>query len=167
VFLVQPGNYGHVGLLDQILDKRLTKNIKRRRHVRAIGDDALLLARAAIGRIDEIPAHHSAAVVSGFVLDDACRAYEFRAVSFDDSEQRMRMDCEVVREHRQREFFGFNRAKHAVVEAAILATRVHLLTREAILAEYAKFDVIVDKTGGDAERQAMTLLRHHVTEAAT
>ena len=34
-----------------------------------------------------------------------------------------------------REFFGFNRAKHAVLEAAILATRVELLPADEILSE--------------------------------
>ena len=36
----------------------------------------------------------------------------------------------------QREFWGFNRAKHAVVEAAILATRLHLLPPAEILRQY-------------------------------
>jgi len=132
-----------------------------------VTDDALLLARAAIGRFDEQPLHHPATVIRGFVLDKSCRAFEFRVLSFDDSEQRVRIDCEVVRVHQLHDFFGFNRAKHAVVEAAILATRVHLLPRDEILAEYAKFDVIVGKTGSDAERRAMELLRAYVTEGAT
>src|SRR5262249_11675620 len=67
-----------------------------------VTDDALLLARAAIGKVNELPAHHRATKVSGFVLDDACRAYEFRVTSLDDSEQRVRMECEVVSMHRQR-----------------------------------------------------------------
>jgi hypothetical protein len=132
-----------------------------------VTDDALLLARAAIGRFDRTPAHHGALAVRGFVLDDACCAYEFRVVTFDASEQRVKMECEVAYVHKLRDFFGFNRAKHAVVEAAIFATRVHLLPRDEILAEYAKLDVIVGKTGGEAERTAMEILRAYVTEAAT
>jgi hypothetical protein len=132
-----------------------------------VTDDSLLLARAAIGRLDQPPPHHRATNVSGFVLDDVCRAYEFRVAAIDDSEQRVRMDCEVVHVHYSREFFGFNRAKHAVLEAAILATRVHLLPRDEILAEYAKFDVIVAKTGGEEERRAMELLTAYVSGDAS
>src|SRR5262245_45382109 len=78
-----------------------------------VSDDVLLLARAAIGRVHDVPAHFPAVAVRGFVLTDACRAYEFRVTAMDDSEQRVRMECEVVHTHRRRDFFGFNRAKHA------------------------------------------------------
>jgi hypothetical protein len=131
-----------------------------------VTDDALLLAQAAIGRMERVPPHRAASAVRGFMLDEACRAFEFRVTSFDDSEQRVRIECEVLQVHRQRDFFGFNRAKHAVVEAAILATRAHLLPRGEILAEYAKLDVIVGKTGDAAERTAMEILRAYVTEGA-
>src|SRR5687767_1238128 len=69
-----------------------------RRHpegVLHITDDVLLLARAAIGRVEELPAHRPAEIVRGFILSDACRAYEFRVTSVDDSEQRVRLECEV------------------------------------------------------------------------
>ena len=62
-------------------------------------------------------------VVAGVILLDACRFYEFRVVELDDREDRTRIVVETVAQGRQRDFFGFNRAKHAVVEAAILATR--------------------------------------------
>ena len=47
--------------------------------------------------------------------------------SIDASGERVNIEAEVVHIGRTRDFFGFNRAKHAVVEAAILATRLHLL----------------------------------------
>lgn len=129
-----------------------------------ITDDALLLARAAIGRLTVFPATESARRVRGYILRDACRALEFRVVEVDDSEPRIRMGCEICQVHSQRDFIGFNRAKHAVVEAAILATRVHLLSRQDILTEYDKWDVIVAKTGGADEIQAMRELREYVVE---
>ena len=58
-----------------------------------------------------------------------------------------------------REFFGFNRAKHAVVEAAILATRTAFLPREQIMAEYERLAVLVEKTGGERETEAFAFLR--------
>jgi len=122
----------------------------------------LLLARAAIGAVTPPPDCFPANRVSGFVLKDACRYFEFRALSFDTSHQRVEIPCEVVHAGRLRDFFGFNRAKHAIVEAAILATRVAILPREEILAEFSKLSVIVDKTGGPAEREAFDLLGSHV-----
>jgi hypothetical protein len=57
---------------------------------------------------------------------------------------------------------GFNRAKHAVLEAAILATRTHLLPPEQIRDEYARLQIIVDKTAGAREREAMAMLTQYV-----
>ena len=127
-----------------------------------VSDDVLLLAEAAIGQIPEPPPHRPAAKVTGFVLTDACRAHEFRAASFDDSEPRVRIACEVVHCERMCDFFGFNRGKHAIIEAAILATRLHLLPRSEIESEFKKLAVIVEKTGGPREHEAMELLQNYV-----
>ena len=69
----------------------------------------------------------------------------------------------------RREFIGFNRARHAVLEAAIYATRLHLLPRESIESELERLQVIVDKTAGPHELEAMALLAdfiraHHAAE---
>ena len=127
-----------------------------------VTDDVLLLARAAIGPVLPLPSLIPATKVRGFVLTDACRYYEFRATTIDTAEPRVRIDAEVVHSGRLRDFFGFNRAKHAVVEAAILATRIAILPRAEILAEFEKLAVIVGKTGGAQELEAFQLLRAHV-----
>ena len=57
----------------------------------------------------------------------------------------------------RREFIGYNRARHAVLEAAIYATRVQLLPRTFIEDELARLQVIVDKTAGAHEIEAMAL----------
>jgi hypothetical protein len=62
----------------------------------------------------------------------------------------------------RREFIGFNRARHAVLEAAIYATRLHLLPRAFIDSEMARLQVIVDKTAGPQEIEAMALLTEHI-----
>jgi hypothetical protein len=127
-----------------------------------VTDDVLLLAKAALGQLDPPPRLLAANQVRGFILADACRYYEFRVAGMDDSEQRVRIDAQVVHSGRLRDFFGFNRAKHAVVEAAILATRIHLLPLEEIVAEYRKLGVIVGKTGGPQEKEAFEFLRQRV-----
>ncbi|MGE4000308.1 MAG: DUF447 domain-containing protein [Planctomycetaceae bacterium] len=123
-----------------------------------VTDDVLLLAQAAIGRLDRLPEVVPAERVEGVVLQSACRWYEFEVVSLEDSEARTRIEARVVHVGRLREFFGFNRAKHAVLEGAILATRVHLLPRDEILAEFARLASPVEKTAGPREQQAFQLL---------
>ena len=127
-----------------------------------VTDDALLLARAAVGQLIALPPLMPAHVIRGWVLREACRAYEFRVVNIDDRSERISIEAETVYHGTLREFFGFNRAKHAVVEAAILATRTDFLPMEEIEAEYRKFAVIVQKTGGDQEKEAFAFLSEYV-----
>jgi hypothetical protein len=130
-----------------------------------VTDDVLLLARAALGPVTPEPALIPAAKVHGFVVADVCRYYEFKVRAVNTSEPRARLDAEVVQQGRLRDFFGFNRAKHAVVEAAILATRTAILPLKEIQAEFAKLAVIVAKTGGTQEKAAFQLLQDHVSHA--
>jgi len=127
-----------------------------------ITDDVLFLARAALGPVEPAPALQAAGSVRGFILSDACRYFEFRVRSIDDHEERSRMDAEVVHTGRLRDFLGFNRAKHAVLEAAILATRTDFLPLGEIETEFRKLRVIVDKTGGEQEKAAFAFLQEHL-----
>src|SRR5262249_44904824 len=130
-----------------------------------VTDDVLLLARAAVGTVEPPPETFAAEQVRGRVLRDACRWYEFQVRGWDESGERVGIDAEVVGVGRLRDFFGFNRAKHAVVEAAILATRTHILPAAEIEAEYRKLAVLVNKTGGEQEHAAFAFLREFVERA--
>ena len=65
-----------------------------------------------------------------------------------------------------RPFLGFNRAKHAVLEAAILATRVGILPDDEIRREMERLAVPVEKTAGAEEREAFELLRDYIRAPA-
>jgi hypothetical protein len=131
-----------------------------------ITDDAALIARAALGRLGSTPGHGAAAVIRGFVLADCCRAYEFRVRNLDTAGERVRIDAEIVAHHSFREFLGFHRAKHAILEGAIQLTRLHILPRDVIEADLRRYRLIVDKTGGPAELDAMSFLERYFAEAA-
>lgn len=128
-------------------------------------DDVLLLARAAVGRLESTPPTFSAEMIEGVVLESACRWYEFQIETFDDSLDRTNLLARVVHTGRLRDFFGFNRAKHAVLEAAILATRVHLLPRDEVQQQLAALKTPLEKTAGPQEREAFELLEHYVNES--
>jgi hypothetical protein len=132
-----------------------------------VTDDVLLLAQTAIGEpVNPPPALRPASVVTGWILSDSCRYYEFRTSEVDDTADRARIVVETVAEGRIRDFLGFNRARHAVVEAAILATRVAFLSRAEILTELDRLAVIVSKTGGPVEDAAFRLLHEYVLGSA-
>ena len=127
-----------------------------------VTDDSLLLARVVTGTLAGPPASRPATAVRGWVLDDACRAYEFRVVAADTSQERLRLEARVVAVHEGRPFLGFNRARHAVVEGAILVTRLHLLGVDEVRRQLRDLAVLVEKTGGPREHEAFGLLEEKV-----
>jgi uncharacterized protein len=139
------------------------QNLKRAKlGVFHVTDDVLLLAQAAIGQPTPKPKMIPAHAVDCPILADACRWYAFRVESLDDSQDRTEIGARVIDRGTIREFFGFNRAKHAVVEAAILATRTNFLPADQIRADFARLAVLVEKTGGPREHEAFNFLRHHI-----
>lgn len=129
-------------------------------------DDAFLFARAATSTVgtDDVPVE-PARVVDGVVLRDTCSWRELRVRTIDDTPPRARIVADVVHRELRREFLGFNRARHAVLEAAILATRTHLLPPDEIRAEMMRLQVIVTKTAGPRELEAMVFLQSRIDEA--
>jgi hypothetical protein len=121
-------------------------------------DDVLLLARIVTGTLAVPPPCRPAEAVRGWVLEEMCRAYEFRIESADTSQERGRLEARVVRVHEGRPFIGFNRARHAVVEGAILVTRLHLLGADEVGRRLRELAVLVEKTGGPREHEAFGLL---------
>jgi uncharacterized protein len=126
-------------------------------------DDVLLFARCALS--DHVPPHHPAQRVRGGVLDDATHWIEFVVAAAELEGERGRFEGRIVGQGRGREALGFNRAKHAVVEATILATRLFLLGRDRVLEEFERLRPLVDKTGGAQEREAFDFLLARVRES--
>lgn len=141
--------------------------LRSRAGVFHVTDDVLLLARIVAGALAEPPPARPATVVTGFVLADACRAWEFTVESVDDSAQRLRLEARVVAEHAGRPFLGFSRAAHAVVEAAILVTRLHITAASDVARQFRDLAVLVEKTGGPREREAFDLLAGRVARGPT
>ncbi|HVZ23240.1 MAG TPA: DUF447 domain-containing protein [Vicinamibacterales bacterium] len=126
-------------------------------------DDVRVFARAAISNpvYETVPA----SAVDGVVLADCCSWREVTVRAVDASPPRARIETGVVHRGLRREFVGFNRACHAVIEAAIYATRVHLLPRAFLESELERLQVLVDKTAGPHERDAMALLSDFIRSA--
>lgn len=142
------------------------RNLKRHPEgVLHVTDDALMIARAAIG-LDPCAETRPAVQIQGRVLVGACRYHEFRVLELDDREDRTSIRCESIASGHLRDVFGFNRAKHAVIEAAILATRVGILPLETIAAELQQLASPVEKTGGPDELAGYRILVEHVRESA-
>ena len=148
-------------VLKPFLDTATYRNLMATRAcVVNLTDEVRLFARAAISNpvYPTVPAE----IVRGVVLADCCSWREVEVRSVDSTPPRSRIESVVVHRGTRRDFIGFNRAQHAVLEAAIYATRLHLLPRAFIDSELARLQVIVDKTAGPQEIEAMALLTEYV-----
>jgi hypothetical protein len=76
--------------------------------------------------------------------------------------QRPRFHCRVMRVVSHAPFLGFNRAQAAVIEAAILVSRLDMLPQEKVEQEIAYLEIAVNKTAGDTEQEAWGWLMERV-----
>jgi hypothetical protein len=91
-------------------------------------------------------------------LTGALAHIELAVIGVTEDEQRTRFRFAVVGRGSHAPFEGFNRAKAAVIEAAILVSRLHMLPREKIEAEVAYLGIAVAKTAGAHEAEAWSWL---------
>ena len=128
-----------------------------------VTDDVGLFAEAAIGDsfAETVPVRDQ-----WFRLADCCRWYAFEVVARHHDHPRETMQVEVRESGTVREFAGFHRARHAVLEAAILATRRHLLDPQLIAEELDRWRPLIAKTATSTERDAWTRLEHACRETA-
>lgn len=79
---------------------------------------------------------------------------ELRLVDASGNGSRPVLTLRRVAEATHAPFAGFNRAQAAVIEAAVLVSRLHLLPREKIETEMAWLTIAIEKTAGPAEHEA-------------
>jgi uncharacterized protein len=123
-------------------------------------DDVRIFAGCLTGRrdwptvaSDEVPVPRLAAALAHA---------ELAVTSVTEDAQRPRFHCRVVHRASHAPFEGFNRAQAAVVEAAILVSRLDLLPREQIEQEMAYLANAVRKTAGPSEQEAWDWLVERV-----
>jgi hypothetical protein len=123
-------------------------------------DDVRIFAGCLTGRVDwpttaadEVPVPR---------LAGALAHAELEVVHVAEHAERPRFHCRVVRRVAHAPFEGLNRAKAAVIEAAILVSRLHLLPREKVEQEISYLQNAINKTAGPDEEQAWRWLMEKV-----
>ena len=92
--------------------------------------------------------------IDGYRLEAALSHVELQLKKYEDDELRPRFYCQAVYEEVHKPFKGFNRAQAAVLEAAILVSRLHMLSDEKIDQEIKYMTIAIDKTAGENEKIA-------------
>ena len=126
--------------------------------------DVRIFAGCVTGRRDwpTVPTR----IVPGARLVSSLAHSELRLSGHEDDPLRPRLRMRRVHEAHHGNFEGFNRAQAAVLEAAVLVSRLGMLTPEKIAQEIGYLRIAIDKTAGEAEMQAWQWLleairKHH------
>ncbi|PKO51978.1 MAG: DUF447 domain-containing protein [Betaproteobacteria bacterium HGW-Betaproteobacteria-2] len=123
-------------------------------------DDVRVFAGALTGRRDW--PSRPADKVHGVVLESALAHRELQLLEVREDAQRPELVFKVVHEAQPQPFRGFNRAQAAVIELAVLVSRLHMLPMEKIDAEMAYLNIAIEKTAGEREMQAWQWLVERV-----
>lgn len=125
-------------------------------------DDARIFAGCITGRHDwpTVPAD----TLRGIRLADTLAHAEMRMERWEDEAQRPRLYMRTVHEVSHAPFRGFNRARAAVLEGAILVSRLGMLPWEKIEAEVKYLTIAIDKTAGPEELEAWGWLIERISE---
>ena len=92
--------------------------------------------------------------VSGVRLTNCLAHVELILDKVQDDAMRPQLFMKKVAEYSHKAFAGFNRAQAAVIELAVLVSRLHLLPREKVQNELAYLQIAIDKTAGEREMEA-------------
>lgn len=125
-------------------------------------DDVRIFAGCITGRRDwqTMPTD----VIAGIRLHDCLAHTEIKIHTHEDDDLRPRFYCDVVHEQMHRPSHGYNRAQFAVIELAILVSRLKMLSDDKIESEIEYLKIGLDKTAGEKEFEAWGWLMEKVTE---
>ncbi len=115
-------------------------------------DDVRIFAGCLTGRHDWPVC--GADRINAMRLRDCLAHTEVEIDRVEEDKLRPRFHCRAVYEANRASFRGFNRAQAAVIEAAILVSRLHMLPAEKIDREIDYLNIAIQKTAGPREREA-------------
>jgi uncharacterized protein len=123
-------------------------------------DDVRIIAGALTGRRDwpTVPVHH----VPVPRLANSLAHWELEVTQYHPDATRPEFECRILKAENHAPFLGFNRAQAAVLELAILVSRLDWLAPEAVLLEMNYLRRAVVKTAGSQEHEAWTWLESAV-----
>lgn len=125
-------------------------------------DDVRVFAGCLSGRYDWPTVH--ADTCGGLRLADVLTHRELTLHTVEDDELRPRFYFDECATVSHAPFRGFNRAQSAVIELAILVSRLHMLPAEKIEAEIAYLEIAIEKTAGPREQEAWGWLMARVRD---
>ena len=100
--------------------------------------------------------------IDGAVLKAALSHWELKVECLEDDDVRPRFYCRAIYRAGHKPWTGYNRAQAAVLEAAVLVSRLKMLPREKIESELEYLQIAISKTAGAREEEAWGWLMEKV-----
>lgn len=126
-------------------------------------DDVRIFAGALTGR-RQWPTLRCQQIQADY-LQAALSHSELEVARIEDDDPRACFHARVIDEYMHAPFRGFNRAQTAVIEAAILVSRLGMLDKNKIREEIAYLTIAIEKTAGERELEAWGWLMDKVQQA--
>ena len=126
-------------------------------------DDVRIFAGCVVGRKLNVDVS-KATYIDCPRLADALSHDEITVDRVEDHPQRPKFFCKTYHSEGHRRFEGLNRAKAAVLEAAVLVSRLSMLSDEKVDQEMAYLAIAVEKTAGPEELEAWGWMVEAVAE---
>ena len=100
--------------------------------------------------------------IKGFRLDACLTHVELVLAEVREDDQRPQLVMQKVAMTHHEGFGGFNRAQAAVIELAVLASRLHMLPIDKVKTELKYLQIAIDKTAGERELEAWGWLTERI-----
>jgi len=123
-------------------------------------DDVRVFAGCVTGR--KVWPTVPAVKVAGARLAGALSHWELAVDRVAEDAERPRFHCRLVHTGMHAPWGGFNRAQAAVLELAVLTTRLHMLPAGKIDAEMKYLEIAIQKTAGPREHEAWGWLMERI-----
>ena len=100
--------------------------------------------------------------IDGAVLKVALSHWELKVDRLEEDDVRPRFYCRAIYRAGHKPWTGFNRAQAAVLEAAVLISRLKMLPKEKVESELEYLQIAISKTAGEREEEAWGWLMEKV-----
>lgn len=119
-------------------------------------DDALPIVEMVLGQAPSLTFEPLSG--GGWLVREACQWYQLEIDTWNLDGQRSEARARLTAQGTLRPFWGWNRAKHGLLEAAILISRAHLITKEELETNLDRIEPAIIKTAGPREQTAWQLI---------
>jgi len=103
--------------------------------------------------------------IKGRYLEQALTHIELEIIDFVDGDPRTKFTGKIVNDVMHAPFRGFNRAQSAVIEAAVLTSRLSMLPADKVKQEIGYLTIAIEKTAGARELEAWSWLMDKIKAA--